>query len=802
MLLSKLPFALRMLYRNRLYSLLNLGGLAIGLAVSIIVALYLYGEFTYDRHWEDNERIYRVNSEFELGETIENYGGSGFALASLMGDHYPEIEVATHLYHLENSVYFKSDSLKQYEEKVLIADSQFFKVFAVDWIAGEVDSSLREPRSIVISRTFAERYFGNVAVLGRKISTSNFEYTITGIVEDLPENSHHHFNVVISEQHVDLDTSHLAVSLWQVRYYTFLKLKEGFKPSHIEGNFSSFFDRYMAGLATAVQGRYRIELQSIEDLHFNTNLNFDQPGGQRAYVYGFAGIGLLILVLAIINYVNMATARSLKRIREAAMRKVLGAEKQDIRFLILSESVFMAFFALLLAFALVEFLVVILPFNEAIGKNLSLDFESFPQLLPWSICLAFGVGLVSGSYPALSLSKVSPLEAFSNKKGLQRRNSLPRKTLVGFQVLVSVAVVITAVFMYRQMQFIKNRNLGFNADHVMVVNVQDTTSLNRIQDLAQNFRRSSLVESVALGASTTGSGTFRSLFEIQEEDPLKFRRNSTNFLGVGPSYLETMEIPLLAGRGFRNSDLGDSLRSKVIVNKALVQEMGWERPLGKIIRSNFDEMGVATMESEVIGVCDNFNAQSLHNTMAPLILTLNENSFRVIQVKVAPDQVYAALDDLERRWTAMVPDVPFQFSFLNKDLLLMYQEEMRQSRLILYLTIIAILISILGFVGLASFTTGLRTKEIAIRNVLGASSWDLVNLVYKELSLVILGGVIVATPLSIAVTWRWLQNFAYRTSVEPTVILYTIGLTLIIGYSIVAIHSRTVSRRTNTRHLG
>lgn len=801
MLLSKFPFALRMLYRNRLYSLLNLGGLAIGLAVSIIVALYLYGEFTYDRHWENHQQIYRVNSEFELGESIESYGGSGYAMASLLEDHYPQIDKATHIFHLENSIYFKSDSLKQYEEQVLIADSQFFKVFKVDWIAGEAAQALREPRSIVISRSFAERYFGDVAVLGRKISTSNFEYTISGIVEDVPENSHHHFNVVISEQHVALDTAQLAVSLWQVRYYTFVQLKEGFEPEQIEANFASFFDRYMAGLASAVQGRYMLELQSIADLHFKTNLNYDRPGGQRAYVYGFAGIGILILILAIINYVNMATARSLKRIREAAMRKVLGAEKRDIRFLILSESVFMAFFALLLAFALVEVLVVILPFNEAIGKNLSLDFQTFPQLLPWSLCLAFGVGLVSGSYPSLSLSKVSPLEAFSNKKGLQRRNSLPRKTLVGFQVLVSVAVVITAVFMYRQMQFIKNRNLGFNAEHVMVVNVQDTTSLNRIQDLAQKFRRSSLVESVALGASTTGSGTFRSLFELQEEDPYKYRRSSINFLGVGPSYLETMEIPLLAGRGFRNSDLEDSLRSKVLVNKALVQEMGWERPLGKIIRSNFDESGEATLESEVIGVCDNFNAQSLHNTMAPLILTLNENSFRVIQVKVAPDQVYAALDDLERRWTAMVPDVPFQFSFLNKDLLQMYQEEMRQSRLILYLTIIAILISILGFVGLASFTTGLRTKEIAIRNVLGASGWDLVNLFYKELLVVIVSGILIAAPLAILITWRWLQNFAYRTSIDPLIIIFTVGLTLLIGYGIVAIHSFTVARRTSIKNL-
>ena len=801
MLLSKLPFALRTLYRNRLYSLLNLGGLAIGLSVSIIVALYLHGEFTYDRHWPEHERIYRVNSEFDLAETEEVYGGSGHGLASLIADHYPDIESATHILHLENSIFFRSDSLRQYEEQVAIAGPNFFEVFNSPMLYGDPKTALQKPQSIVLSESFAQRYFGSSRVLGRKINTSNYEYTVTGVLKDLPQNTHHYYQVLISEPPSLRDSVQMAVSLWQVSHYTFIKLKPDVGPGSIVAGFDSFFERYMSGLASAVQGRYQIQLQSIADLHFNTNINYDRPGGRLPYVYGFAGIGLLILILAIINYINMATARSLKRIREAAMRKVLGAERLDIRLLILSESVLMSFIALLLAFALVEVFVGILPFNRAIGKELSLNFQSFPELLPLSLFLALAVGLIGGSYPAISLAKVSPLEAFTNKKGIQRRNSLPRKALVGFQVVVSVAVVITAIFMYRQMQFIKNRNLGFNTEHVLVINVQDTTSINRIQDLAQNFRRSSFVESVTLGASSTGSGTFRSLFELQEEGEYRFRRNSINFLGVGPQYLQTMEIPLLAGRGFRHDDLQDSLRPKVIVNKALVQEMGWERPLGKIIRHNFDESGAATLEAEVIGVCDNFNAQSLHNKMAPLILTLNEGSLRVLQLKVAADQVYAALDDVERRWTAMVPDVPFQFSFLNKDLLQMYEEEMRQSRLILYLTIIAILISILGFVGLASFTTGLRTKEIAIRNVLGANSWDLVNLIYKELVAVIISGVLIATPLSIFITWRWLQNFAYRTTVDPLIIIFTVGLTLLIGYGIVAIHSLTISRRTSIKSL-
>jgi len=802
MLLSKLPFAFRTLYRNRLYTFLNLGGLAIGLAVSIIVALYLNGEFTYDQHWKDHERIYRVTSQFQLEGQIEEYGGSGEAMSMLLKEHFEEVEASTHLYHLKNSIFFRTDSLRQYEDQVAIADSSFFLVFNVPFIAGDAEHALCQPRSVVLTSSFAKRFFGHDRVLGRKINTSNYEYTITGIMPDMPENTHHYFQAVFSKNTEPKDSQDLAVSLWQVSHYTFLKLKEGAEPETLIAGFGGFFEKYMSGLADIVQGDYGIDLRAISDLHFGSQLNFDLPGGRLAYVYGFAGIGLLILILAIINYVNMATARSLKRVQEAAMRKVLGATRLDIRFLILGESILLAFIALLLAFALVEVFTGILPFNEAIGKQLALDFDNFPSLIPLSLGLALLVGFISGSYPALSLAKVSPLDAFTNKKGIQRRNSLPRKFLVGFQVCVSVAVVITAIFMYRQMEFIKNRNLGFNSDHVLVINVQDSTSIYRIQDLASNFRRSSLVQSVTVGASATGSGTFRSLFDVQEEDGFNYRRLSSDFLAVGPEYLETMEIPLLAGRGFRQEDLRDTGHPKVIVNRALVKEMGWERPLGKKVLSAFDESGMATINAEVIGVCDDFNAQSLHNEMAPLLLMLNKKNYRVLQIKVQPDQVYAALDDLDRRWTSMVPDVPFQFSFLNKDLLHMYEEEMRQSRLILYLTIIAILISLLGFVGLASFTTGLRTKEIAIRNVLGADGWDLVNLIYKELVAVIITGVLIATPLSILITWQWLQNFAYRTQVEPLVILLTVALTLGIGYGIVAIHSMAVSRRTSIKSLG
>lgn len=794
---SKFRFALRSLYRQKLYTLLNLGGLAIGLAVAITVSIYLNAEFNFDKHWPNYENIYRVNSSFHLNGTEEEYGGSGSGLASLMKEFYPEIEEATHFFSFENSVYFHSDSVKGYENELLVADANFFKVFNCHFLEGEADSSLTAERSIVISQSFARKYFGSKPALGQTLNTSNFEYQVRGVFEDIPDNTHHNFNAVISEPRVASDTLSLAVSLWQVSHYTFLKVPSGLEAQKVEANFDQFFNRYMAGMADAVQAEYRVKLQQISDIHFNTNPGFDAIGGSLIYVYGFAGIGLLVLVLAIINYVNMATARSLRRIREAAMRKVLGASEGDIQLMILVESTILSLLALLLAFALVEIGTKVLPLTNAIDKDLQLNFKRDAYLWWLPLVLSIFVGIISGLYPALSLSKVSPLDAFSNKKGLQRQNNIPRKLLVGFQVAVSVTVVITAFFMYQQMDFIKNRNLGFNPNDVILITAQDTNSVMHLQEIRANIAQSDYVESVAMGASVTGRGAYRGIFEAETEANKGFQRHSLDFLRVSRDYLKTMQIDLLQGRSFLTEDEQDSSFSYAIVNQSLVEFMGWEQPIGKKLNTSFNERGEAMLKAVVVGVAEDFNAHSLHTKVGPLVLLLSKERSRVLHVKVDPNNIYVALDDLERRWTSMVPNAPFQFSFLSRDLLELYTEEMRQSRLILYLTIIAIFISILGFVGLASFTTGLRTREIGIRRLLGAGRLQMVNIVFKELLWVMLIGVLIAVPLAIHITQLWLANFAFHTEIKAPIIVGTAVITLLIGYGIVALHSLAIAKNNS-----
>jgi putative ABC transport system permease protein len=362
-------------------------------------------------------------------------------------------------------------------------------------------------------------------------------------------------------------------------------------------------------------------------------------------------------------------------------------------------------------------------------------------------------------------------------------------------VAVSVTVVITAFFMYQQMDYIKNRNLGFNPEDVILITAQDTTSVMHLEEIRDNIAKSDYVESVAMGGSVTGRGAYRGIFDLESEGDEDLSRQSVDFLKVSKEYLATMQINLLQGRSFLTEDEQDSSTNYAIINQSLVDFMGWHQPLGKKISTSFNEEGEAMLKAVIVGVVDDFNAHSLHTKVAPLILLLSKERSRVLHVKVDPNKIYVALDDLERRWTSMVPNVPFQFSFLSRDLLQLYTEEMRQSRLILYLTIIAIFISILGFVGLASFTTGLRTREIGIRRLLGAGRLQMVNIVFKELLWVMLAGVLIAVPLAVYITELWLSNFAFQTEIKVLVIVGTAGFTLLIGYGIVALHSLAIAKK-------
>ncbi len=790
----ELKVALRNLWRNKMYSLSNIVGLATGMGVYFVVLLYVYNERTYDCHIPSHKQIYRVQGQFDINGQKDQFASTGIGLGPLLKKEFSYINNYTRLRHIDENILFKSSYTKQYEGAVAVADSNFFQVFDIGLIAGDPGSCLSKPQSMVITESFAKKFFGDSKPLGQHISTNNYEYTVTGIIPDWPSNTHHKFSVLISAFLDPLNDTNYIKSLWKVYVHTFLKFDDQESADKLMMEFPVFYDRYMSDLGGHLGGNYQIQLARLDKIHFTENYDYDRPTGNRASLYIFSTIGMVILLLALINYVNMSTARGIKRAREISMRKVLGSPGNDIMSLIITESVVLSLLALFLAFVIVEVFLELSPLNSIVNKDLSLDFIAFPFLWWLPLLLALLVGIIGGLYPAFSLRRVPTLFAFNR---IDRENSKTgikvRKALVGFQCMISVAVVIAAVFMYRQMEYVNNKDLGFNREDILLVSVPDSITLKRIPELREKLAQSENVLASAMANSVLGNSTNKSLFDIQKENG-RFERKVVDFMNVGKDYLRTMEIEMVEGMPFSSSGMLGNIYEPVIVNEMLVKEMKWDAPIGKKISWGFDREGVANYRGEVIGIVRNFNSHSLHENYEPMIIFYDEHFEGILHLRLKSNRLIEALNEVESSWVVVNPGSPFQFSFLNKDLKKLYEEEQKQSRLTLFLTYLTIFVSLLGVAGMASFTSGLRTKDIGVRKVLGANPLQLVNLVFSDMFMIVLLSVIIALPLSYLFIKTWLTNFAFIAAINSRVFWISAIIAILLIYLIVGYYTLKVLR--------
>lgn len=790
----RLKFALRALWKSKLYAGLNILGLAIGLAVSIIIYLYLQSELSYDTNVDGYRGVYRIESEFDLNKKREQFAGTSLSLGPLLAEEFDYINNYTRLHHIEVNVLFQYHDKRFYEENIAVADSQFFEVFDVPFVEGSHDRCLSEPYTMVVTRSFAKKYFGDENPVGRVISTNNHDYTITGMMENWPANTHHKFDAVLSAFYEPIDKETQIQTLWNVEVYTFVELDGSTEAIYLEDDFVDFYDKYMKEVGENFGGFYDITLTRLDDIHFGRNLQYDRSHGDVAYLYAFGGIGILILILACINYINMATARGLERVKEAGMRKILGSSSAEIRGLIFFESVVLSLLALFLAFVMVEIVFELTPFNAVLNKDLALDFKRFPALWWLPLGLSIAVGLLSGLYPAINMSKVPAMAAVRGGYKSAPHSIWMRKSLVGFQFCISVAVVITALLMYRQMEYVRTKDLGFNKEDVILIPIRDGDSTLEAQIPLLHKQLGKLKEVIASSQATRvpGSALERTLMSIEKEDG-EFFKGVVDMMRVGLNYMPTMELEVLDGRDFNSSDFETS-RQKVLVNEELLVYMNWKDAKGKLLKWGYDEDGVEQYEMEVVGVVENFNSHSLHDAIEPTVIMLQEDNYGVMHIRVDSEDLVAAVNKIEKIWSRADPNNPFQFSFLNKDLMKLYENEHRQSRLILYLTYLAIFISFLGLTGLASFTTNLRTREIGIRKVLGADVYQMVNLIFREMLTLIILSVLLAIPLAYLLITYWLDGFAYSAQLDPFIFAISVALAVLLAYLIVTYHSVKVAR--------
>lgn len=786
----------RNLIKQKGYAIINITGLAIGIACCVLILLYVQDELSYDKHFENADRIYRIGMKGKLGdnnfEMAVSPGPAGYTLQK----EFPEVVAATRIRTFGYPVMRYKDKAFS-EEKFMWADSTYFDVFAVNFIQGDPNSALSRPESVVLTQSTARKYFGDEDPMGKIINADrNRDYLVTGVIEDPPATTHFHYDFLGSLSTYNFTRND---NRWiSNNYYTYIMLNESATMAGVEDKFEALITKYaVPQIEQAVgvpysqlqeQGAYYgMFLQKMTDIHLHSDLdNEAQPNGSAAYVYIFSVIALAILAIAGINFMNLATARSIKRAKEVGVRKTLGSSRGQLIRQFLAETLFLTSLAVMLALILVE---VLLPlFNNLAGKQMQIHYFDNFITLPALFVFTLLVGLASGIYPAFFLSSFQPVKVLKSS-GISTGGgaSILRSGLVIFQFVISIVLFIGTFIVHSQLSFVQDKKLGFNKEQIVLVKKTDDLSTG-IWQFMDELRSHSDIVSVSNSNSLPGL-TFSNNVHKSADAP----SNENHILWethLDDQFAQTFEIEMVAGRFFDRSRPLDT--AAVVINEAAVRLFGLVDPIGKEIIS----MGSTPENSttyHVIGVMKDFHFESLHQKIRPLGFKMYRRNWfgRNIAVRVAGGNIPATLAHIESTWKKYAEDQAFEYSFFDDDFAELYAAEQRTGNLMTIFSGLAIMVACLGLLGLASFTTEQRTKEIGIRKTLGASVPRIVGLLFKEFAKWVLLANIVAWPAAYFLMNGWLQNFAYRVDISIITFIAASVLTLFVAF--VTVSYQTVS---------
>jgi putative ABC transport system permease protein len=759
MLLNYIKISFRNFGKQRLFSGLNIFGLGIGMAAVWMMLLYVADELSYDRFHQNADRIVRVAQHATWDESSFNVPITSAPFSVALKNDYPEIENTVRI-NQEGGGALKYGKNEVVANDIYFTDASIFDVFSLPVLYGDAKTALTQPQKIVLTKSLAEKLFKDAShALGKTVMFSNnFPNVVTAVIEDVPTNSHLKFSALRSLP-PDYTTG------WQqFELYTYLLLKKNTDIQQFEKKLTGFFPKYLRKELGNVN--YRMELQPLTSIHLHSHLDFElSPNGNVNTVYVFSAIALLILLIACINYVNLYTARSLKRIREVGVRKSIGSERSQLIGQFLTESLIMAVFAGLVAFILV---IVCLPlFNKLAEKSLTIGYQNnvLSALLAGAFVLL--VGLLSGMYPALRFSGFRPVNALKGQVGGQVGSSYFRKSLVVFQFSATVVMIACSAVVYRQIHYVNNKDLGFNRSQVLVFHIDKNEVRNQVRSIKEKLSQSPFIESIAASSNPIGTNHVGSsgMYMEKENGEMTPSTQMVQKLAVDGDFIKTMEIKLLAGRNLFNDSEAD-LSASAMVNETLVKKQGWKNAIGKKIRYFIDEQG-NTKEARIVGVIKDFHTYSLQHKIEPLVLQLpvpqdQDN----IYVRIAPQKTAEALSFLRQAYKEFDREATLDFHFLDENFAQQYQSEKRQGDIMLTFAILAVLIACLGLFGLAAFSAESRTKEIGVRKVLGASVQSVVLLLSKDFIKLVLIAIVIGTPISIYAMGEWLKNFEYRETLS------------------------------------
>ena len=768
MLSNYLKIAFRNITGNPLFSTINIIGLSIGLACCIIITLFVQYETSYDKHWQNADRIHRVTRDF-FGNNLR-LAAIAPPIAPLLKQDFPEIEDITRIMRMGRTA-LTIDEKTINDETLVIADANVFEFFNLKFVSGDPDTALAAPTNIILSERAASRYFGNQDPMGKIINVmGQADFTVTGVFEDLPDNTHMRFEIVTSINIVPMLMGPDALESWgSNNYYTYVRLPEGFNPDDLEAKFEDFIIKYRG--EDAPNGT-ALNLQALTDIHLTSNRDQEwRTNGSSAVVYTFSAVAFVVLLIACINFMNLTTARSTQRAKEVGIRKVVGADRRQLIAQFLGESVLLTAFAMLLAVALVE--LALPSFGAFLEKPLAFSLAD-----PGTLVVLLGgtiiVGLIAGSYPAFYLSHFRPVSVL---KGVASSSGsvVLRQVLVVFQFATSIVLLIATGVVMAQMHYARNVDLGFDRSRNIVHSLPFFADLwGLYTPLKAELESHPDIESVVYSSrvpsqqNLDGGGYIQAGRQAVMEDIM-----GISDIKVDYQWFDHYDIEFLAGRAFRENEMKIAtpteeqpvVHAAAILNESAARRFGWtpEEAIGQVIRNFQNRELTMSIDREIVGVIPDIHFSSLHDEMkATVYAEPNPNYQRNISIKLAPGDHSAAIAFFEDVWTRLVPNDPVNWEFLDDRFDARYRAEAKQAQMFAAFSAFAIFVATLGLFGLASFTTERRTKEIGIRKVMGASATDIVLLLTSDFTKLVLIANVIAWPVAYYFMNQWLTRFVYK----------------------------------------
>jgi len=785
-----LKIAFRNFTRYKLYSFINVFGLAISISACLMIYLWVQKELSYDKFHKNAQRIYRIERELFRENLYSRWPIVGGSYKQALIDDYPEIENAVRFWRRELSI--KDHNGFVHRQGMYAVDNSIFDIFSFDLEEGDERTALSEPMTIVLTREKATNYFGTENVVGKSLTFEwqgePVDFKITGILENIPVHSHIQFDMLVSLPSFKEYTDGFFPN-WRSNYlYTYVLVKENVSRLDLEEKLKIFVEKRLDphygdlthGGTINIHKVLKMHLFPITDIHLYPSVNWEMQAGGNIYsVYIFSTIALLILIIACLNFMNLSTARANKRAKEVSLRKTIGANVNQLRIQFIQESILLAILALVIAVVLI---IIFIPvFNDLFNELLSVELLLQVQNVIIYIGISLAVGLFAGLYPAFYLTKFEPVGVL--KSGMLSgggKLSFRRNTVV-IQFVISIALIIGMFTVYHQMKYIQNRSLGFDKENVVIVHVRSRNVAQNYKPFRNELMRNPQVVSVASSADLPSDRIYSNTnFRYRSEENTPF---SMSLIEIGYDYIDAYKMGMLSGRNFSKAFSSDTVGA-IILNESAVEKFGWtpETAIGK-------EVSYYRGVKKITGVMKNFNFKSVHTEIEPLVLILNPDYITHVSVRIKPGNVETILSSIEHEWQKMFPLEQFEFSFLDNRLNQLYESEKKMQNIFLMFSFLSLFVACLGLFGLAAYTAEERTKEIGIRKVLGASTPNILSLLLKEFIKWVVISTVIAWPIAYFIMTKWLQNFVYRINMEVWIFILPAFIALAISLLTVGFQS-------------